>query len=97
MPVLQQCTQLHNLIGKDSWILFKLLQSNTGASFFYYKSQTLESKFKLYLKVKARIKAIPVVNDASERALGLLTEFHDKLTCNSTAKQNIFKIIRKRS
>ena len=34
MPVLQQCTQLHNLIEKDSWILFKLLQSNTGASFF---------------------------------------------------------------
>ena len=33
MPVLQQQTQLHNLIGKDSWTLFKLLQSNTGTSF----------------------------------------------------------------
>ena len=33
MPVLQQQTQLHNLIGNDSWTLFKLLQSNSGTSF----------------------------------------------------------------
>ena len=33
MPVLQQWAQLHNLIRKDSWTLFKLLQSNTGTSF----------------------------------------------------------------
>ena len=33
------------------------------------------------------------MNDASERGLGLLTEFHDKLTSSSTAKQNIYKII----
>ena len=37
---------------------------------------------------------IPITNDASERALGLLTKFHDKLTHNSAAKQNIFKIIK---
>ena len=29
----------------------------------------------------------------SEQALNLLIEFHNKLTRNSTAKQNIFKII----
>ena len=44
-----------------------------------------------YLKVKDIIKAIPVGNGLSEQALDLLTEFHNKLTCNLTAKQNIFK------
>ena len=33
MPVLQQRTQLHNLIGKDCWTLAKLLYSNTGTTF----------------------------------------------------------------
>ena len=33
MPVPQKRTQLRNLIGNDSWTLFKLLQSNTGRSF----------------------------------------------------------------
>ena len=47
MPVLQQRTQLHNLIGKDSWTLFKVLRPNTGTSFFNYKSETLEPKFRL--------------------------------------------------
>ena len=47
MPVLQQRTQFHNLIRKDSWYLFKLLHSNTGTSFFNYKSQTLEPKIRL--------------------------------------------------
>ena len=28
MSVLQQQTQIHNLVGNDSWFLFKLLQSN---------------------------------------------------------------------
>ena len=33
MPVFQQRTQIHNHMGKDSWILFKLLQSDTGTKF----------------------------------------------------------------
>ena len=85
MPVLQQRTQFHNLIGKDSWYLLKLLQSNTGTSFLTANPKLWSQKSD-YLKVKAIIKAIPVFNDASERALGPLTEFHDKLTHNSTAK-----------
>ena len=74
--------------------MFKLLQSNTGTSFLT-TSPKLWSQNSDYLKIKAIIKAIPVVNDASEQALGLLTEFHDKLTRNSSAKQNIFKIIKR--
>ena len=89
MLVFQQRTQIHNFIGKDSWILFKLLQSNTGTSFL-----TTNPKPKLWNPKKLRIKPIPVANDASEQALGLLTEFHDKLTRNSTLKQNVFKIIK---
>jgi len=40
------------------------------------------------------VKAIPVANDASERALGLLTEYHDKLTDMSAKKQILLKIIK---
>ena len=54
------------------------------------KNSKLWSRNSDYLKVKTIIK---VINDASERASSLLTEFHDKLTRNS-AKQNIFKIIK---
>ena len=77
--------------GKDSWTYFKLLQSNTGTSFLATNPKLWRQKSDC-LEVKAIIKTISVVNDASEWALGLLTEFHDKLTCNSTAKQNIFEI-----
>ena len=65
MPVLQQRTQLHNLIGKDSWTLFKVLRPNTGTSFLTTNPK-LWSQNSDYLKVKAIIKAIPVVNDVSE-------------------------------
>ena len=65
MPVLQQWTQLYILIRKDSRTLFKLLQSNTGASLFTINPK-LWSQNSDYLKVKAIIKAIPVVNDTSE-------------------------------
>ena len=91
MPVFQQWTKIHDLIGNDCWILFKLLLSNAGASFLTTNPKlqipnlNLESQ-----KVEALIKAIPVNNDTFEQALGLLLEFHDTLTRNSTAKQNIF-------
>ena len=50
MLVLQQRTQLHNLIGKDSWTLFKLLQSNTGTSFLTTNPK-LWSQNSDYLKI----------------------------------------------
>ena len=65
MPVLQQWTQLYIPIGKDSRTLFKLLQSNTGTSFFATNPK-LWSQNSDYLKVKAIIKTFPVVNDTSE-------------------------------
>ena len=91
MPVFQQWTKIHDLIGNDCWILFKLLPSNAGASFLTTNPKlqipnlNLESQ-----KVEALSKAIPVNNNTFEQALGLLLEFHDTLTRNSTAKQNIF-------
>lgn len=40
-------------------------------------------------------KSLKVVNDAAERALGLVTEFHNnRVTCNPEQQQHIYRIVR---
>ena len=71
--------------------MFNLLKIDTS---FLKTNRKLWFENPVYLKIREIIKCIPVVNNASERALGLFTEFHDKLTLNPASKLNILKIIK---
>ena len=63
--------------------MFNLLKFDTS---FLKTKPKLWFKNPVYLKIREIIKCVPVVNDASERALGLLTEFHDKLTLEPSSQ-----------
>ena len=48
-----------------------------------------------YNLIRERVSNLPTVNDAAERDLGLLTEFHSKTSPqNEEQKQYLFKVVK---
>ena len=66
-------THMKDLVGADSWTFFSLLGISTNFLKLDPKdwSDSIE-----YQEGKARVEELVVVNDACERALGLITEFN---------------------
>ena len=97
--------QLKDFVGPDSWTFLNLLvlndeSSNASTS----KSHALDfmnhhptnwGQLSSYTDMVDRVKSLPVVNDAAERALGLLTEFQRNTTPKSEhQKQCLYKIVK---
>ena len=75
MPAITKTTRLKDLIGQDSWTLFQLLDLPTN---FLKELPTTWDRNDDYINSCKKVANLVVVNDACERALGLLTEFKHK-------------------
>ena len=73
MPDLTSTAHLNNLIGVDSHTLSKLLPATSNFIDLHPNTWSQNSDF---VAVKAMIKNLPVINDAAERALALVTNIH---------------------
>ena len=85
MPLITPSTQMKKLIGPESWLLFKLINKQ---SVFLSNPVSLWEKDKNYICIKSRLLHLKVVNDSSERALGLITDYHEfAVTKSQTQKR----------
>ena len=85
-------THMKDLVGPDSWTFSSLLGISTNFLKLDPKdwSDSIE-----YQESKARVEELVVVNDACERALGLITEFNKKrVTKDPEQKQYLYQVTR---
>ena len=73
MPDLTTTTHLKDLIGTDSHTLLKLFPAASSFVDLHPKTGSQNADF---IAVKAMIENLPAINDAAERALALVTNFH---------------------
>ena len=91
--------QLQDFVGPDSWTFFKLISANldnsaTRLSFIDTHPSTWSNN-EDYKIIKMNVDNLPVVNDAAERALGLLTEFNQQTLLNDEEqKQYVYKVVK---
>ena len=92
MPKLSKNTHLKDLVGTDSWTFFSLL----GISRNFLKLDPKDwSDSTEYQDGENVVKKMAVVNDACERALGLITEFNtNRVTKDPKQKQFLYQAIR---
>ena len=92
MPVITPSTQLKDLIGPESWLLFKVFNEQPV---FLSKPASLSEKDKDHICIKSRLLHQKVVNDFSERALGLATDYHQSVVIKSqTQKQFFYQVVK---
>ena len=92
MPLITPYTQLKDLIGPESWLLFKLINNQPV---FFLKPASLWEKDKDYSRIKSRLLHLKVVSDSSERALGLVTDYHlSVVTKSQTQKQFLYQVVK---
>ena len=91
MPYLSGKAILADLIGSDSLTAFNLLKLDSS---FLQLDPSFWSQNASYTHAKSLFQSLNVVNDASERALGILTDFHTgKVTLDSEQKQILLKMV----
>ena len=73
MPTVTTFTQLKDLIGRESWVLFKLINKQP---LFLSKPASLWERNECYIRIKFRLQHLKVVNDFSKRAFGLVTDYY---------------------
>ena len=91
-PKITLNTHMKDLVGPDSWTFFSLLGISTNFLKLDPKdwSDSIE-----YQEGKARVEELVVVNDACERALGLITEFNkNRVTKDPEQKQYLYQVTR---
>lgn len=87
-PELRERTQLWDLFGPGSWLLFKLLGIE-GKSFVKKSVGEWESDMD-YRKVKNVVENIKVVNDGAERAILLAKTMQNKLSRKEAQRKRLF-------
>jgi len=94
MPTVTVFTQLKDLIGRESWVLFKLINEQP---LFLSKPASLWERDECYIRIKSRLQHLKVVNDSSERALGLvITDYHSStITKSPSQKQFLYQVVKK--
>ena len=91
MPTVTAFTQLKDLIGPESWVLFKLKQP-----LFLSKPTSLWERNECYIRIKSQLPHLKVVNDSSERALGLVIDYHSStITKSPSQKQFLYQVVKK--
>ena len=81
---------LKNFIGPDSWTFFELF--NVEPTFLYkpVNQWSADDNFKMLSPI---VRALKVVNDSAERALGMITNFHlDRITRSEEQKQYLLQV-----
>ena len=85
-------TTLAALVGPDSWTLLNLLNADCS---FLTKNPKCWEQDSSYIACKKTAQEINVVNDASERALGLLTAFNNEKITRNNQKEIVWKMVSK--
>ena len=92
MPDIKPSTQLKDLVGPDSWLIFNLINEEPV---FLSKSASLWEKDENYNRIRSRLVNMKVVNDSSERALRLVTEYHhSRITKSQDQKQFLYQVVK---
>ena len=92
MPKLSKNTHMKDLVGPDSWTFFSLLGISTNFLKLDPKDWSDSTEYQDGENV---VKKMAVVNDACERALGLITEFNtNRVTKDPKQKQFLYQTIR---
>ena len=92
MPILTSSTQLKDLFGPESLLLFKLINEQP---MFFSKPASKWEQDENYQQIKSRLLHLKVVNDSSERALGLITDYHQCVVTKSRIqKQFLHQVVK---
>ena len=92
MPLITPYIHLKDLIGPESWLLFKLTNKQPV---FLSKPASLLEKDKNYIRIKLQLLHLKAVNDSSERALELVTGYHQSVVTKSqTQKQFLYQVVK---
>ena len=92
LPTVTTFTQLKDLIGRKSWVLFKLTNKQP---LFLSKPASLWERNECYIRIKSRLQHLRVVYDFSERALGLVTDYHSStITRSPSQKQFLYQVVK---
>ena len=92
MPIVTFSTQLKDLLGPESWLLFKLINEQP---MFLSKPAFKWEQDENYQQIKSRLLHLKVVDDSSERALGLVTDCHQWIVTKSrTQKQFLYQVVK---
>ena len=73
-------------MGPETWLLFKLINEQ---SVFLSKPASLCEKEKDYIDIKSPLFYRTVVNDSSEKALGLVTDYHYSVVMKSQLQKQL--------
>ena len=90
MPIITASTQLKDLTGPQSWLLFTLINEQP---LFLCKPASQWEKDENYMRIKSQLIHLKVVNDFSERVLGLVTDYHQcVVTKTLSQKQFLYQV-----
>ena len=94
MPVSESYrnVKLRKLVGSDSWTFFARFGVPTPS--FLNKPVSMWAIDRDFLLLQYRVGAVKVVNDAAERALGLITEFNTGvITTSNEQKEFLCQVV----
>ena len=92
MPIVTSSTQMKDLFAPESWLLFKLINEQP---MFLSKPAFRWEQDENYQQIKSRLLHLKVVNDSSERALGLVRDYHQCVVTKSrTQKQFFYQVVK---
>ena len=78
--------------GLESWVLFKLINEQP---LFLSKPASLWERDKCYIRIKSGLQHLKAVYDFSERALGLVTDYHSStITKSPSQKQFLYQVVK---
>lgn len=92
MPSLESSrnVKLRDLVGRGSWAIFRLIGRYPIFIEVHPKDWSDDECFNMYKTLLLNLK---VTNDAAERALGLVTEFHKSVvTCDLEQNHHLYRI-----
>ena len=90
-PILTSRTQLKDLVGPNSFVLFELIKIKPD--FLEIPAKDWEGN-PSFINIKGAISHLKVTNDTAERALGLVTTFNDNtITKDPEQKQFLYRVV----
>ena len=84
MPIVTSSTQLKDLFGPESWLLFKSINEQP---MFLSKPAYKRKQDENYQQIKSQLLHLKVVNDSSEKALGLVMDYHQGVATKSQTQK----------
>ena len=85
-------TQLKNLIGPKSSVLFKLINEQP---LLLLKPASLWERDECHIRIKSRLQHLKEVNNSSKRGIRLVTDYHSStVTKSPSQKQFLYQVVK---